>query len=64
MVDQVIDPREEPPEPGESFALTTEGWQRVPYAAPEGDWRPMEDGAYESPDGLLRSWPADPPTGG
>ena len=64
MTDQAIDPREEMPEPGESFGLTAEGWQRVDYTEPGDDWRLTDDGSYESPDGLVRTWPLDPPTGG
>jgi hypothetical protein len=58
-----VDPHDETPEPGESFALTPEGWQRVDYAEPEEGWRPRSDGGYESPDGLTRTWPIAPPTG-
>jgi hypothetical protein len=56
MIDSA-DPRDETPEPGDTFTLTPEGWQRVDYAEPEEGWRLRADGAYESPDGLTRTWP-------
>jgi len=57
------DPHDDPPEPGDTFVLTPEGWQRVEYAEPDPDWRLRPDGAWESPDGLTRTWPLDPATG-
>jgi hypothetical protein len=50
-------------EPGTSFVLTAEGWERVEYQEPGPDWRLRSDGSYESPDGLTVTWPIDPPTG-
>jgi hypothetical protein len=57
------DPHDESPEPGDTFVLTPEGWEQVAYAEPDDSWRLRSDGAYESPDGLTRTWPLDPPTG-
>jgi hypothetical protein len=64
MTDSLSDPRDDAPEPGDTFTLTAEGWQRVDYAPPEEDWRLRSDGAYESPDGLTRTWPLDTPIPG
>ncbi len=50
-------------EPGTSFVLTAEGWERVEYQEPGPDWRLRSDGSFESPDGLTVTWPIDPPTG-
>jgi len=63
MSSLAADPRDENPEPGDTFTLTPEGWQRVEYAEPEEGWHLRKDGAFESPDGLTRTWPIDPPTG-
>ncbi len=62
MNDTAADPRDDAPEPGDSFTLTPEGWQRVEYAEPGDDWRLTADGSFESPDGLTRTWPLDGPT--
>jgi hypothetical protein len=61
MTDAAADPRDDAPEPGDSFTLTAEGWQRVEYAEPGDGWRLTPDGSYESPDGLTRTWPLDAP---
>ncbi|HYM85065.1 MAG TPA: hypothetical protein VEY67_13040 [Candidatus Dormibacteraeota bacterium] len=61
MSDQSADPRDDLPEPGDSFALTPEGWQRVDYAEPGEGWRLAPDGSWESPDGQTRTWPLDTP---
>lgn len=61
MTEAQADPRDDAPEPGDSFTLTPEGWQRVEYAEPGDDWRLTPDGSYESPDGLTRTWPLDSP---
>ena len=62
MTDAAGDPRDDAPEPGDSFTLTAEGWQRVDYAEPGDDWRLVVDGSWESPDGLTRTWPLDAPS--
>ncbi len=64
MTDAAGDPRDDTPEPGDSFTLTAEGWQRVDYAEPGDDWRLIGDGSWESPDGLTRTWPLDAPMAG
>jgi hypothetical protein len=58
-----LEPGDDAPEPGDTFALTDEGWQRIEYAEPDAAWRLRRDGAYESPDGMIRTWPLDQPTG-
>lgn len=64
MSQMAPDPQDETHEPGDTFVLTPEGWQRTDYTEPTDDWRLRTDGAYESPDGLIRTWPLDAPTGG
>ena len=49
--------------PGTTAVLTEEGWQVVDYEEPGDDWRLRQDGSWESPDGLTRSFPINPPTG-
>ena len=61
MTDTAADPRDDAPEPGDSFTLSAEGWQRVDYMEPGDDWVLTSDGSYESPDGLTRTWPLDAP---
>jgi hypothetical protein len=56
-----IDTWDDMPDPGETFTLTPEGWQRVDFVEPEEGWRIRGDGSYESPDGSIRTWPLDPP---
>jgi hypothetical protein len=62
MTDQ-LDRIDEIPEPGDTFTLTNEGWQRADYEEPEQGWRLREDGSWESPDGRTRTWPLSVPTG-
>ncbi len=62
MTDVAADPRDDAPEPGDSFTLTREGWQRVDYMEPGDDWRLTPDGSFESPDGLTRTGPLDSPS--
>lgn len=47
-----------------SFRLTPEGWEPVDYVEPGEDWRPLEDGSFESPDGKTRTWARADPAGG
>jgi len=54
---------EEAAEPGTTAILTEEGWQTTPYEEPADGWRLLDDGSWESPDGLTRSYPLDAPTG-
>ncbi len=63
MTDALANADHDAPEPGDTFVLTPEGWQRTEYAEPGEDWLLRADGGYESPDGLTRSWPLDPPIG-
>jgi hypothetical protein len=58
-----LDTLDDAAEPGDTFVLTGDGWERVEYAEPEPGWRLRKDGAYESPDGMTRTWPLDQPTG-
>ena len=49
---------------GTTLVLTDEGWEQADYIDPEGDWIPLDDGSYQSPDGRTRSWPlagSEPP---
>ncbi|HXG40659.1 MAG TPA: hypothetical protein VNJ28_06920 [Candidatus Limnocylindrales bacterium] len=63
MVDQTTDLWDEELEPGHSFVLTPEGWQQTGYLEPDDDWRLLDDGSYESPDGRIRTRPINNPTG-
>jgi hypothetical protein len=56
-----VDIIDDAPEPGDTFTLTAEGWQRVEYAEPERGWHLRSDGSWESPDGQTRTWPLDAP---
>jgi hypothetical protein len=54
---------EEAGDPGTTAVLTEEGWQVTDYEEPGQDWRLLQDGSWESPDGLTRSFPVDAATG-
>ncbi len=41
---------------GTSYAMTRDGWEPADYLEPAADWRLLEDGAYESPDGMTRTF--------
>ncbi len=49
------------PDLGASFVLTPDGWEPGEYMEPGDDWRLLEDGSYESPDGLTRTWARSEP---
>jgi hypothetical protein len=51
-------------DPGTTATLTEEGWQVVDYEEPGDEWRLLQDGSWEAPDGLTRSFPVDAPNGG
>jgi hypothetical protein len=48
------------PDLGSSAVMTPEGWEVISYVEPGGDWEPTDDGGYEAPDGLTRSWSRAP----
>ena len=51
---------EEAPDLGSSAVLTQEGWEVITYVEPGGDWERTDDGGYEAPDGMTRSWSRAP----
>ncbi len=55
---QAID---EEPDVGTSYTLTADGWEVADYQEPGRDWTLREDGSYESPDGLTRTWARSEP---
>jgi hypothetical protein len=63
MTEPTVGNEREELEPGSSFVLTEEGWEACDYTEPGPDWRLLDDGSYESPDGRMRTWPINPPTG-
>lgn len=48
-------------DPGVTRVLTDEGWEDSIYIEPADDWELGSDGAWSSPDGRMRSWPAAGP---
>lgn len=57
-----IGPDEE--QPGTTFVLTPQGWEASEYAEPGDDWIMREDGSFESPDGMMRTWMSAEQAGG
>ncbi|HEX8939230.1 MAG TPA: hypothetical protein VF763_03620 [Candidatus Limnocylindrales bacterium] len=52
---------DEEPDLGTSYVLTADGWEPADYQEPARDWRLLEDGSYESPDGLTRTFARSEP---
>lgn len=50
-------------DPGSTRVLGDQGWEATDYIEPGDDWRLLDDGSWESPDGRTRTWPLDLPTG-
>jgi hypothetical protein len=40
---------------GVTWVLTDQGWEDSDYIEPADDWTMLEDGSYQSPDGLIRT---------
>jgi hypothetical protein len=41
---------------GVTRVLTEHGWEESMYVDPDDDWRLVDDGSWEAPDGRTRTW--------